>query len=192
MNISLEGTQLAGTIGPRRCSLIWPMVGAMLGIPFLIWRADSSPSFNIVALFSSCVFEWKIEWDVDYFRARFVAEKLSSKSSSESGKHFRQTKIKSFLLFSLGMIVFALIFSSSIYQNLHVETNGGKLKIKDVLRDFIKGREFHRVYRPILNILEELWLFYKQYGFTGLWKEIWALIDSESDKEAFYVCLRIR
>jgi hypothetical protein len=166
----LLGTHITGTLGPRQCSFIWPLLGAILGMPFLIWRADISPSFNIPAFLSSWIFEWKIEWNPTYF-----------------SKRKRRYFIKRCLIFGFGVIIFSAIFTSAIYQNLQVDIKGRHVKIKDVLTDFFKTQEFILLYQQLSNIVRQLWNFYLQYGFKGIWTQIWLAIESESDKQAYEV-----
>ncbi len=171
----LLGTQIAGTLGPRQCSFIWPLLGAILGMPFLVWRSDLSPSFNIPAFLSSWIFEWKIEWNPTYFHETQPKRKRRG--------HF----MKHCLIFGLGVIVFSAIFTSTIYHNLQVDIKGRRVRIKDVLTDFFKSQELVLLYQQISNIVRELWKFYLQYGFKGIWTQIWMAIDSESERQAYEV-----
>ncbi len=180
------GVQLTGTLGPRQCSFIWPLVGAILGLPFLISNGDTSPSFNIVAFFSCCIFEWKIDWDFEYFSTK---SEVKVDSSSPSKKKTRQRRhiIKRCLIFGLGAMVFGIILTSTLYQNLQVDIRGERVKIKDVIADFFNSQEFIQLYQQLLSVLKELYAFYLQFGFKGIWTQIWAALDSESYKQAFEV-----
>jgi hypothetical protein len=180
------GTYIAGTLGPRQCSFIWPLLGAILGMPFLVWRADSLPSFNVPAFLSSWIFEWKIEWNPTYFSNISVTNSDESRSPISSKRKRRQF-IKRCLLFGLGIIVFSAIFTSAIYQNLQVDIKGQRVKIKDVLSNFFKSQQFVLLYQQLSNIMRQLWAFYSQYGFKGIWTQIWMAIDSETEKQAFEV-----
>jgi len=180
------GTQITGTLGPRQCSFIWPLLGAILGMPFLVWRTDLSPSFNIPAFLSSWIFEWKIEWNPTYFSNMFVIKSNESQPST-SPKRKRRHFIKRCLIFGLGVIIFSTIFTSAVYQNLQVDIKGRRVKIKDVLTDFFKSQELVLLYQQLSNVVRELWTFYLQYGFKGIWTQIWMAIDSESEKQAYEV-----
>jgi len=182
----LLGTYITGTLGPRQCSFIWPLLGAILGMPFLIWRADVSPSFNIPSFLSSWIFEWKIEWNPTYFSNLLITKPNQSQSSSLP-KRKRRHFIKRCLIFGFGVIIFSAIFTSTIYQNLQVDIKGRHIKIKDVLTDFFKTQEFIVLYQQVSNIVRQLWTFYLQYGFKGIWTQIWLAIESESDKQAYEV-----
>jgi len=35
--------------------------------------------------------------------------------------------------------------------------------------------------------MKQLYAFYLRYGFKGIWTQIWAELDSESDKQAFKI-----
>jgi hypothetical protein len=155
-------------------------------MPLLIWRTDLSPSFNIPAFLSSWIFEWKIEWNPTYFSNLSIKTSNEFKSSI-SPKRKRRHFIKRCLLFGFGVIVFSTIFTSAIYQNLQVDIKGRHVKIKDVLKNFFKSQEFVLLYQQISNIIRELWTFYLQYGFKGIWTQIWMAIESESDKQAYQV-----
>ncbi len=183
------GTYITGTLGPRQCSFIWPLLGAMLGIPLLIRPADASPSFNIPAILSSLIFEWKIEWNPGYFSDVFIIKSDESQSSSSLKpiKRKRRHFIKRCLIFGIGVIVFSTIFTSAIYQNLQVDINGRHVKIKDVLADFLKSQEFVLLYQQLTNVMRQLWTFYLRYGFKGIWTQIWMELDSQSEKQAFQV-----
>jgi hypothetical protein len=185
----LLGTYVTGTLGPRQCSFFWPLLGAMLGIPLLIRRADSSPSFNLPAIFSSIVFEWKIEWNPAYFTNILITKPNESQSppSLKPTKRKRRHFIKRCLIFGLGVMVFSAIFTSAIYQNLQVDINGRRVKIKDVLADFLKSQEFVLLYQQLANVIRQLWAFYLRYGFKGIWTQIWMELDSQSEKQAFQV-----
>lgn len=190
MDISLlSGTKLAGTVGPRRCALIWPWFGAMLGLPFLIRRADSSPSFNIPAILSSLIFEWRIEWDQDYFQSTPTDKAVECQPSvpTKQPRRRRRHFVQRCLLFGLGALVFTSIWGSAIYQNFQVQINGQPVKIKDVLTDFFKSQEFIRLSQQLSTVMRRLWHFYLQYGLKGIWTQIWAALDSENDKQAFGV-----
>lgn len=184
------GTQLTGTLGPRQCSFIWPLLGAILGMPFLVWRTNLSPSFNIPAFLSSWIFEWKIEWNPTYFSNLSTTKSTSSRSSmfvKRNRRHF----VKRCLIFGLGIIVFGTIFTSTIYQNLQVNINGRHVRIKDILMNLYKSHGFVSLYQQLSNIVRQLWAFYLQYGFNGIWTEIWMRIDSKNEKQA-YEALNLR
>jgi DnaJ family protein C protein 22 len=170
------GTQLAGTIGPRQCSFIWPLLGAIFGIPFLIVNRDTSPSFNIVAFLSSWIFEWKIEWNSEYF---------SKKSEKKKKIRF----MKRCLIYGCGAIIFGIILTSAIYQNLQVDIhgNGERVKVKDILTDFFESQEFQRIYYQLSNVGRQLYGFYLRQGFKGIWNEIWKALNKERDKQAYEV-----
>jgi DnaJ-domain-containing protein 1 len=36
-------------------------------------------------------------------------------------------------------------------------------------------------------VIKQIYAFYLQFGFKGLWKEIWAALDMESERQAFEV-----
>ncbi|CAF3629181.1 unnamed protein product [Rotaria sordida] len=178
------GTQLVGTLGPRRCSFIWPLLGALLGAPFLIWNGDASPSFNIVAFFSCCIFEWKIDWDKEYFSTKVEKEtSLSSKKKERKRRHI----IKRCLILGFGACIFCTILTSTIYQNLQVDINGERVKIKDVIANFFKSQEYIQLCQQLSSVVQQLYAFYLQFGFKGIWTQIWAALDYESDKQAFEV-----
>ncbi len=63
------------------------------------------------------------------------------------------------------------------------------MKIKDVLADFFKSQEFVQLYQQLSRVGKELYTFYRQYGFKGLWTHIWASLDSQNDRQAFEVKL---
>ena len=169
---------MTGTLGPRQCSFIWPLFGALLGLPFLIGRVDSSPSLNIVAFLSSWIFEWKIDWNSD----EFVVD-VSSKPKIR--RHF----VKRCLIVGLGAIIFCSIFSMAIYQNLHVDINGERVKVKDVLSNFFQSQEYLQLCQQLSSVMKQLWAFYLQFGFKGIWTQIWTALDFESDKKAFEVTM---
>ena len=173
-----------GTLGPRQCSFIWPLLGAFLGLPFLIWTGDASSSFNVAALFSSLILEWKIEWDPAYF-----PKKSESTGSSTSKKKKKQRRhiIKRCLILGCGALVFGIVLTSAIYQNLQVDIDGERVKIKDVIADFFKSQEFIQLYQQLSSVVKQLYAFYLHYGFKGLWTQIWAAMSSESLKQAYEV-----
>jgi DnaJ-class molecular chaperone len=35
--------------------------------------------------------------------------------------------------------------------------------------------------------MKQIYAFYLQFGFKGIWREIWAALEMESDKQAFEV-----
>jgi hypothetical protein len=84
-------------------------------------------------------------------------------------------------------MIFGIILTSSIYQNFHVDINGERVKIRDVLTEFFKSQEFIQLYHQLTSVSKQLYAFYLQYGFKGIWTEIWKALDSESDKQAFEV-----
>ncbi|UJR20936.1 hypothetical protein I4U23_024045 [Adineta vaga] len=168
------GTQLVGTLGPRKCSFVWPLLGALLGIPFLLTHGVKSPSFNIAAFFSCWIFEWKVDWDPEY---------LSDKSKTKPKA--RRHVVKRCLILGCGAILFGLLVSSAIYQNLQVDLHGERVKIKDVIADFFKSQEFIQLYQQLSRVMKELYAFYLQFGFKGIWTQIWAELSSESDKQAY-------
>lgn len=178
------GTQLTGTIGPRRCSFLWPLLGAILGIPFLIQRTEFSPSFNISALLSSCIFEWKVEWDRTYF-SNIPLEKSDQSTSPKIIKRKTNHSMKRYAAFVFAAIVFSGIFTSAVYQNLQVDIKGRRVRIKDVIKDFFRSQEFILICEQLANIARELWRFYLKYGFKGIWAQIWMSIDSKSVRNAY-------
>lgn len=61
------------------------------------------------------------------------------------------------------------------------------MKIKKVLTDFFKSQEFNELYHELSSIGKELYTFYRQYGFKGIWTHVWQLLDSENERQAFEV-----
>ncbi|CAF4428642.1 unnamed protein product, partial [Didymodactylos carnosus] len=184
------GVQLMGTLGPRRCPFFWPLLGACMGIPFLFIRIYSSPSLNISAFLSSLLFEWKVDWDRNYFDTVVVSKQpktLSKPATTIVVKHQktplkrRENTFKHYIIFLSGLLVFSIFASSAIYQNLNVDINGEKVKVKDVITDFFKSQ----TYQQLRHVLLEIWTFYLTHGLTGIWTEIWRTFDFESDKQAF-------
>ena len=97
--------------------------------------------------------------------------------------------MKRCLIFGLGALVFGAIITSALYQNLQVDINGERVKIKDVLADFFQSQEYLQLYQQLSSVLKQLWAFYLQYGFKGIWSQIWTALDSESDKQAYEVTI---
>ncbi|CAM4779028.1 unnamed protein product [Rotaria magnacalcarata] len=183
------GTQLVGTLGPRQCSLIWPLLGAVFGMICLAGGNYSSPSFNLPALLSSLVFELKIQWNSEYFYNITVSKPTAHQSltSSKQIKRKRSHILKRCLIYGLGAIVFSTIFNLAIYQNLEVHVNGRRIKIKDSIDDFFKSKEFLLLRQRLAMVARQVWAFYFQYGFKETWRYIWRTLDLESEKQAFEV-----
>ncbi|CAF0817389.1 unnamed protein product [Rotaria sordida] len=181
------GTQITGTLGPRQCSFIWPLLGAICGMPFLIWRINSIPSFNIAALFSCWIFQRKIQWNREYFSNILITKSSDHHQfliSSKKIKRKRYDIIKRCLIFGFGTIIFSTIFTSAIYQNLQVDIKGQHIKLKDVLNDFFKSQEFILIREKLSIFIRQLWAFYSHYGFKGLWM----ILDFEkNEKQAFEI-----
>lgn len=174
---------MAGTLGPRQCSFVWPLLGAVLGMSFLTAGENKPPAFNITALFACLAFEWKIDWDPEYVADE--SEKPKPTKKDKPRRHF----VKRCLILGCGAIVFGLLVSSAIYQNLHVDLHGERVKVKDVLADFFKSQEFIQLSQQLSSVMKQLYAFYLQYGFKGIWTQIWAELSRESDKQAFEVSL---
>lgn len=188
-HVSFVGTKLVGTIGPRQCSFVWPLFGALIGLPLLIRPPNLAPSFNISIILCCIMFEWKIEWNFDYFQMTAIS-KIKDSTPSVSLKQMRIKRrhiVKRCLLYGLGALIFAGVFTSSIYQNLQVDVDGRRVKIKDVLNDFFKSQKFLLFYEQMKRILHHLFSFYMQHGVKGLWKQIWAILDFENQQQAFKV-----
>lgn len=179
----LLGTQLVGTLGPRQCSFVWPLLGAALGMPFIVWSKEGSPSFNAAGLLSSLIFEWKIEWNPAYFPELPAVQSKDSPAPKRKRRRF----IQRCLIVAFGALIFGTIFTSALYQNLQVDIKGRRVKVKDVLLDFFKSQEFVLLYQQLWNVLRQLWTFYLKHGLKGIWTQIWMALDSESDKQAFEV-----
>ncbi|CAF0901493.1 unnamed protein product [Rotaria sp. Silwood1] len=165
------GTQIVGTLGPRQCSFIWPLLGAICGMPFLIWHINFVPSFNIAAFFSCWIFTWKVQWNREYFSNNFIL-KSTEQQFSISSKQIKRKRchiIKNCLIFGLGVMIFSAMFTSAIYQNLQVDVKGQRIKLKDVLNDFFKSQEFILMREKLVILIRRLWVFYLHYGFKGLW-----------------------
>jgi hypothetical protein len=160
------------------------LIGALLGFPFLISRGDGSPSLNIVAFLSCWIFEWKVEWNTEYF-----PKKTKSTSSPKADPKKRRHFVKRCLIFGLGALLFGAVITSVLYQNLQVEINGERVKIKDVLANFFKSQEYLQLCQQLSSVLKQLWAFYLEYGFKGIWAQIWTALDYESDKQAFEVTI---
>lgn len=185
----LLGTQIVGTIGPRRCSFIWPLLGALLGIPFIIWRIDSSPSFNISAILSSLIFECKLEWNPTYI-TNLIDSKSTEHKLSVSSSHRRRKRglvIKRCLIFGLGLILFSAIFTSAIYHNLQVHIAGRRVRIKGVLEEYFQTQDAQVLHEKLSSILRELWAFYLQDGLRGIQTRIWLIFNFGTDTQAFRV-----
>ncbi|CAF2648972.1 unnamed protein product [Rotaria sp. Silwood2] len=182
----LCGIQITGTLGPRQCSFIWPLLGAICGMPFLIWHINSAPSFNIAAFFSCCIFESKIQWNREYFLNVLITKSAEQQLliSSKQIKRKRCHIVKRCLIFGLGVMIFSAIFTSTIYQNLQVDVKGQRVKLKDVLNDFFKSQEFTIMRENLSIFIRRLWALYLHYGFKGLWM-IFGF--EKTEKQAFEV-----
>ena len=176
---------MVGTVGPRRCSFLWPLLGAFLGLPLIVSRNESSsPSFNLSAFLCSLFFEWQVEWNPTYFSKLIITkESQCSIPPKRKRRHF----VQRCLVFGLGIMIFGTVFTSAVYQNLHVDIKGRRVKVKDVLSEFFKSQEFLLLYQQMLNILRQLWTFYLRHGLKGIWTQIWMVLDSESEKQAYEV-----
>ncbi|CAF1206549.1 unnamed protein product [Adineta ricciae] len=177
------GTQMVGTLGPRQCSFLWPLLGALFGLPLIVSRNESSsPSFNLSAFLCSIFFEWQVEWNPTYF-SKLIINKESQCSIPPKRK--RRHFVQRCLVFGLGIMIFGTVFTSAVYQNLQVDIKGRRVKVKDVLSEFFKSQEFLLLYQQILNILRQLWTFYLRHGLKGIWTKLWMVLDSESEKQAY-------
>ena len=172
---------MAGTIGPRQCSFLWPLLGASLGMAMIVWRTNSSPSFNLPALFSSLILEWKIQWNPSYF------PDPSKKKPSISSRRKRRNRPKHYFLFGLGALLFSTLFLSTVYHNVHVNINGQSVRLKDILARFSQSEELTPIHTQVWNIVRQLSMFYWQYGLKGIWSEIWTNIFSADDRLAYQV-----
>lgn len=170
-----------GTIGPRQCSFAWPLLGAILGMPMIVGRRNSSPSFNLPALFSSLILEWKIQWNPTYF------PEVPQKKPSSSSKRKRRHKPKHYLLFGLGVLLFSTAFFSTLYHHAHLSINGQSMSIRNVFARFSQSDEFTPFHKQVWIIGRQLWAFYWQYGLKGIWSEIWTSIISTDDRQAYQV-----
>lgn len=175
------GVYLSGTIGPRQCSFIWPLLGALLGVPFLMKTFNRTPAFNIAAWISSWIFEWKIDWDREYFPNKPELHQQTKKRKA------RPHLLKRSLIVIMGGILFASILSSAVYQNLQIEINGEQIKIRDVLTDFIRTRQYVHTYDRVVRVVKELYSFCQTYGFDGVWEQIWTSLDDQNDEGAYEV-----
>lgn len=172
------GVYLTGTIGYRQCSFIWPLLGAVLSLPFLMTNFNRTPSFNIAAWISSWIFEWKIDWDKEYF---------PKKSQQQKKRKARPHLLKRSLIFIAGGILFTSILTSAICQNLQIEINGEQMKIRDVLSDFIRTRQYVHTYERVVRVAKELYTFCQVYGLDGVWEQIWKSLDVQNVEEAYEV-----
>ena len=175
------GVYLTGTLGPRQCSFIWPLVGALLSLPFLMGILNGKPSFNIAAWISSWILEWKIDWDTDYLPKK--SEVRQQKKKYKQRTHF----VKRSLIVAVGGILFLSILTSAICQNLEIEINGEKMKIKEVLGDFIRTKEYVHSYQRVVKVVKELYAFYRLHGFDGSWVHVWKSLDSQNVEQAYEV-----
>ena len=175
--------QICGTLGPRHCPYRWSLIGAFLGALFSMWRGNNPISFSVVSFFCSLVFQWKVEWNSEFFSGKVD----SSPKKGEKRVHRRRHFVKRCLILGLGASIFISLVTCAIYQNLQVEINGERVKIKDVLSEFFKSPQYAQLTQQLSNVVKELWAFYLQYGFKGMWTKIWTILDLESDKQAFEV-----
>ena len=185
----LSGTYLTGTVGPRRCSFIWPLLGALVGMPFLLWGGHLSPSFNVSAFLASWVFEWKIEWDPTYFAD--ASSTKGTESSVKQRKRHRNDIVKRYALFALGAVVFSAIFTAAMYQHLQVDINGQHIKVKDAAADYFKPGGLTILYRQLSGVANQVWSFLRRYGVRGIWAEVWTTLNYPSEAQAFKVRGRV-
>lgn len=154
-------------------------------MPLLLGHYHSSPSFNLPVLLSLLFFQWKVQWNSEYF-----TEELKPKSTeSQCPTTLKQTKkkrmhiLKRCLILGLGIVVFSTMFTSAIYQNLHVNVNGRRVKVKHVLSNYFKSKEFILLRQQLLSFTRKLWAIYLEHGFKGLWN----ILDLENKKQAYEV-----
>lgn len=142
---------------------------------------NGKPSFNIAAWISSWILEWKIDWDTDYLPKK--SEVRQQKKKYKQRTHF----VKRSLIVAVGGILFLSILTSAICQNLEIEINGEKMKIKEVLGDFIRTKEYVHSYQRVVKVVKELYAFYRLHGFDGSWVHVWKSLDSQNVEQAYEV-----
>lgn len=175
------GVQIVGTLSARQCPFQWTFLGSLLGSTFSVLRGDNPFSLNVITLVCCLIFQWKVEWNPDYLNC-------SSQSSKNVNERVRRRHfVKRCLIFGFGAVLFCSIVSCAVYQNLQVEINGERVKIKDVLQSFFNSPQYLQLCQQLSGVFKQLWAFYLQYGFKGLWTHIWSILDLEGEKKALEV-----
>ncbi|CAF4775813.1 unnamed protein product, partial [Rotaria magnacalcarata] len=79
----------------------------------------------------------------EYFPTKTESQVTTSKKKQRQRRHI----IKRCIILGFGACVFGLILTSAVYQNLQVDINGERVKVKDVIADFFKSQEFIILYQ---------------------------------------------
>lgn len=155
------GVYLVGNVGRHKGSFKWPLIGAYLTFPLYFWS-------NNVVFWTSL--------SSNYFFNSYAKQWRRTPPT-------RRSFIRRVTVITICSLVYLSLWSSWFYFNCSVVDNEEEVKCRDAAKNFLKSP----VWKECTKVFEELRIYIKIHGWSGLWKEIVAALDPQGEKNALRV-----
>lgn len=151
---------------PCRASYYWPLVGALCGIPWLIY---DSGSIHYSSILAALFVNWKgVQWNPEVGNNRPFC--------------------KRFLCLVVCCLLYSTMWGVAIYQTASITTKDGEeIPLREAIPNFFNSPAWAEMKESLM----QLYKFYQVHGFERLWEEFVEKIDPTGEAHAYKVELKI-
>ncbi|CAH1790331.1 unnamed protein product [Owenia fusiformis] len=156
------GVHTVANIGHDKCSMKWPLIGAYITFPILLYGAEYM-LYTVLA--SAIAANWKgREWRRTYPEKSHVC--------------------KRFLILALCCTLYTSTWMSMFYNNVYVTNEmGEKIRVKDALKHFFNSP----AWKQTKESLHDVWEYYQQHGWEKMYEKIVEQLDPLGEENAYKV-----
>lgn len=152
---------------PCRASFYWPLVGALCGIPWLIY---DSGSIHYSSILAAIFVNWKgVQWNPEVGNNRPFCRR--------------------FLCLVFCCLLYSTMWGVAIYQTASITTKDGEeIPLREAIPNFFNSP----AWAEMKESLKQLYKFYQVHGFERLWEEFVEKLDPAGEAHAYKVGPRIQ
>ncbi|XP_060080062.1 dnaJ homolog subfamily C member 22-like [Ylistrum balloti] len=156
------GVHLVANIGRQKSTMSSPLIGALLGLPWILYRTDNiMPGVLIAAIF---VNKFGVQWEAE----------------RRNGGHICK---RALVLTFCGMIYISM-WTSGIYLNCSVTNEHGEtIPLREAIPNFFKSPAWENMKETMKRLYE----YYKLYGWEKLRQQIVEAMDPTGEANAYKV-----
>lgn len=156
------GVHVVANEKPCRASFYWPLVGALCGIPWLIY---DSGSIHYSSILAAIFVNWKgVQWNPEVGNNRPFCRR--------------------FLCLVFCCLLYSTMWGVAIYQTASITTKDGEeIPLREAIPNFFNSP----AWAEMKESLKQLYKFYQVHGFERLWEEFVEKLDPAGEAHAYKV-----
>ncbi|KAK3082625.1 hypothetical protein FSP39_000660 [Pinctada imbricata] len=157
------GVHLVANVQPHVASMKWPLIGAYIGLPWLLY---DSQNLIYSSLISAVLVNWKgKQWDLEAHRPkRGFCKRIS-------------------ILSACGTI-YLILWGGSIYFNASITTRDGEsIPLREAIPNFFNSP----AWADTKETFKQIYDYYKIHGFSKMYEEIVEKLDPTGEANALKV-----